>query len=513
MLKIKKDPTKVFWSSDLYLNHTNLCKATSQWPDSEKCRDFTSIPHMNKTILEGINDNVNEDSTLFLLGDLLFGQDKDYVALLDNLRCKDVRIIHGNHDNVNKLKLIGDKYYGAEFKLVLNSTYIHAHHHPILSWDNMNQGSFHLFGHCIDKDTEIATTKGWKNVDNISKDDIVFSYTTKGKIETSVIKNIFKYEGDTTMYRLKGKSISFNTTKEHRQLVINHKGEELYLTSDQVSKYKSRLKFVLSGSIENKGIDLSDDLIRLYVLLSADGNMIKRKGYYLGRVSLYKDRKILFVRDLLCNLGISFTESKHKDSRVCFNFVVPNDLMNYNIKGLDYKLLNMSEQQVDVLVDTYSKTDGTKYDGHTSIFTSKKEEFDILQILLPINNYSCTGLSRIHGFGKKMSYSISANKGRNYTTMNNLHKKLKEDDYSGKYWCIETEHGNFLCRRDNKVHFTGNCHSSIEQGNGPIADYMNERRCLDVGIDNAYHLLGEYIPFRFDWIVDRLSNHIGSSRI
>ena len=62
------------------------------------------------------------------------------------------------------------------------------------------------------------------------------------------------------------------------------------------------------------------------------------------------------------------------------------------------------------------------------------------------------------------------------------------------------------------LHIFGHVYSAIEQGNGPIADYMNERKCIDVGIDNAYHLLGEYIPFRFDWIEDRLSSHIGNQR-
>lgn len=146
-MKLKKDPTKIFWSSDLHLNHINLCRATSEWPDSEKCRDFTSIPHMNQTILEGINDTVDEESTLFLLGDLLFGMNKDYVDLLSKIRCRDVRVIHGNHDNVNKLKLIGESYYGAEFKITINGQYIHAYHHPSLSWENMSQGSIHLFGH------------------------------------------------------------------------------------------------------------------------------------------------------------------------------------------------------------------------------------------------------------------------------------------------------------------------------------------------------------------------------
>lgn len=69
----------IYAVADIHLFHKNLCSATSEWEDKERCRQFSSIEEMNKTILDGINNNVKENDCLILFRDALFVEYKNRV--------------------------------------------------------------------------------------------------------------------------------------------------------------------------------------------------------------------------------------------------------------------------------------------------------------------------------------------------------------------------------------------------------------------------------------------------
>ncbi len=56
------------------------------------------------------------------------------------------------------------------------------------------------------------------------------------------------------------------------------------------------------------------------------------------------------------------------------------------------------------------------------------------------------------------------------------------------------------------IHLYGHSHSSAEEG---LDKKFPGRRSMDVGIDNAYRLLGEYRPFSWDEIKHRLLSKQG----
>ena len=146
-MKLKGIPhDKIFFSADLHLGHKGICRGETHWDDKSKCRDFDSVEEMNNHIIENINSQVDENSYLFLNGDTLFGE-KDYVSFLTLLKCKNVFLTHGNHCNITKLNLIGEKYLGSELKMLIDKQLIHMYHHPVISWDNMSKGSIMIYGH------------------------------------------------------------------------------------------------------------------------------------------------------------------------------------------------------------------------------------------------------------------------------------------------------------------------------------------------------------------------------
>lgn len=105
---------------------------------------------MNATIYENINSSIKEDDILYFLGDWSFGG-KDKVPIVrENIRCKNIHFVAGNHDhhierdrNLQKLflsvrKELFTKICGRDFFLshYAHRTYIHQ-----------SATSIHLYGH------------------------------------------------------------------------------------------------------------------------------------------------------------------------------------------------------------------------------------------------------------------------------------------------------------------------------------------------------------------------------
>jgi len=130
----KMDLNKIFLTGDLHLNHTNIIAYCN--------RPFTSVNEMNKVLVHNWNKTVKKDDTVFYLGDLAFGRNKNKIPYwLKKLNGK-IFLIRGNHDQGNfKSTLYFDKciisYKEREILLIHNPNQmpewkgwiIHGHHH------------------------------------------------------------------------------------------------------------------------------------------------------------------------------------------------------------------------------------------------------------------------------------------------------------------------------------------------------------------------------------------------
>ncbi len=56
-------------------------------------------------------------------------------------------------------------------------------------------------------------------------------------------------------------------------------------------------------------------------------------------------------------------------------------------------------------------------------------------------------------------------------------------------------------REHGSIHLYGHCHGTIE---APLNSMWPKRRSMDVGVDNAYFLTGEFKPFSLDEILEKL---------
>lgn len=87
----------VYFTSDLHINHQNILVYEPQ------SRPFKTVEEMNQVIIDNINNTVSEDDILWILGDLLMGPKEKAKGWLEQIKCRHVRVVLGNHDE-NKWK-------------------------------------------------------------------------------------------------------------------------------------------------------------------------------------------------------------------------------------------------------------------------------------------------------------------------------------------------------------------------------------------------------------------------
>lgn len=116
---------------------------------------------MNEWLIDRWNSKVKPDDEIWHLGDFFFCGTQKAEAILKRLNGRKKRV-RGNHDYGLAKKLDGYFEEIRDYKMLrIQSTYendqgeevtyvqpIVLCHFPILSWDGMAHGSWHLHGHC-----------------------------------------------------------------------------------------------------------------------------------------------------------------------------------------------------------------------------------------------------------------------------------------------------------------------------------------------------------------------------
>lgn len=143
-----------------------------------KARGFESIEQHDEAVIKSINDNVKHNDILFFLGDLCLNtSESQFEELLTLINCQTIYYIWGNHNSrvkdvylkalksnfpttdiyktlydFSEVEVYPVKYRNLTFlgnyqEIVVNGHYIILSHYPMRSWNGMNKGAFHLFGH------------------------------------------------------------------------------------------------------------------------------------------------------------------------------------------------------------------------------------------------------------------------------------------------------------------------------------------------------------------------------
>jgi calcineurin-like phosphoesterase family protein len=450
------------FTADTHFGHANILRYQAA------TRPFKDLNHMHEAIIANWNRVVKPTDTVYHLGDFGFGP---AVRLARKRLNGKIRLILGNHDKFG-LEDAGIFESIDTLKLVdVDGQRIVLCHYAMRTWQFQSKGAWQLYGHCIDEASEILTSTGWKKHDQLYAGETLPSYNPlTGVLEIDKVQTVLVYpDFEGLVFAHAGKSVDYVVTEGHCMTGFDRKGAFIEAPASVFCR-TPRMRMMCASALVRPGISLTDDEIRLYVWLAADGTLANRT---LGRIRVKKIRKAEAVQRLLEALGISFTENVQKDSSRCFNFTVPGAVRQLNVKGLDRKLMEMNARQFEVLLSAYEITDGHRIGDSIVIYSAKEQEIDLLQELAVTHGYRATKYSRYSGFSNKLQHQLTVTKAP-LAWISNSHMPVCRP-HRGLMWCIKNRNQNFLCRRNGRVHLTGNSH-------GNLAENL-ESLSTDVGVD------------------------------
>lgn len=140
-----------FFTSDTHYGHTNIVRGTSSWEDKKRCRAFKTVEEHNDALVEGINYTVKENDILYHLGDWSFGGADNIRAFRGRLKCKNIHLILGNHDEHIEPEesefrhLFSSVQHYADIKI--GKTRLILFHYAMRVWNKSHKGSIMLYGH------------------------------------------------------------------------------------------------------------------------------------------------------------------------------------------------------------------------------------------------------------------------------------------------------------------------------------------------------------------------------
>lgn len=145
---------KHWFTSDLHLGHSNIIQHCN--------RPFKDVEEMNEGLINNWNSVVAPGDMVYVLGDFFFfGKQKalDVASRLNGA----IGWIAGNHDkgHIKKKELLSRFEWIEKLKNIRIKCHVERHggivefdkkivlcHFPLLSWEGMSRGTWHLHGHC-----------------------------------------------------------------------------------------------------------------------------------------------------------------------------------------------------------------------------------------------------------------------------------------------------------------------------------------------------------------------------
>ena len=321
---------------------------------------------------------------------------------------------------------------------------------------------------CLSEDTEILTSEGWKGYEDIKVGEEIKTFNLKtGKIENKNVLKMFKRDYKGEMYNLKNRIQDQLISPEHRIVRKNFNSDSFVLEKiEDTVKLKSPFIVPVAGENGNKDAKITDEQIKLMAWIIAEGTVERPGDNYRSchRVSIYQSKnknkenydeivslldhfKLKYSTYSSVGLGSAVERLRidTKSSKTIHDWFKTRD----NIHFIPECLVNMSQRQSQLFLETYLRADGIE---DCKIATTDPELLNGLQIIAVNAGYGFTVRERKPTIGKKIIYILRLIKHRETYI-----QKVKKIKYDGVVWCPTTENETVVARRNGKVFITGNC--------------------------------------------------------
>jgi len=131
---------KTFLVADLHFGHKNIIKYEN--------RPFASVEQMNEMLLQNINETVQSDDELFILGDFAFCGGSKIQELRKEIKCKTIQLVLGNHDRHHSPQWWREKGFSEVYDHpIIFQNFLILSHEPVYMNNNMPYVNVHGHTH------------------------------------------------------------------------------------------------------------------------------------------------------------------------------------------------------------------------------------------------------------------------------------------------------------------------------------------------------------------------------
>lgn len=333
---------------------------------------------------------------------------------------------------------------------------------------------------CVDDETEIFTSSGWKSRSELSIGDSVLSINPEtGLSEWDEVLTINEYEGEHDVIRMEGRSHSSVTTPNHKWLTnrsyVHGKGGKLgwrWTTTNKLAQ-DDRVPTAAPCVTLPTQPKYEDALVELIAWLWTEGSVSK------GSFAIHQSHKVnpAYVSriraaltklwpnsqgdDISIALPGQWVEKVNKSNPNITTFYLTSSLSNqlwpYFIKHkvVDPNFITqLTESQLNLFIDVSIMADGheTKT-GRRTINQKSSDQLEAIQM-------ACTLLGMTTRISPTNGYTLNINQNQfinpAMAAKHGSKFKIVNEKYNGTVWCPMTSNGTWLARRKGTVYYTGN---------------------------------------------------------
>jgi hypothetical protein len=345
---------------------------------------------------------------------------------------------------------------------------------------------------CVDKDTEYFNGIEWKKISDYTNGEQVLQYDTNTKTAslTSPIKYIkepcnkmyhfeTKYGLDQTLSPEHIVLLEHISSKTHNHKFITMTAEELKYNQEH-NLFNSNLnKFPTTFYYDGKGIDLTDDEIKIMCAVICDGSFdTNRPNCMKCRFHIKKDRKKEALRNLFTKANI-WWEEKTSSTEGYSDFYINAPRREKEFMSYWY---GCNHHQLEVICENILQWDG--HISYTNNGTKRKRFSTCVKHTADFIQFAFTAC------GYRSTISINNRRGKTYMTNKKIYKR-KSIEYTvifterilpslatvkdkhttpteiktvvpvdGYKYCFQVPTEHLVLRRNNRIFVTHNCGKS-----------------------------------------------------
>ena len=339
--------------------------------------------------------------------------------------------------------------------------------------------------YCLDTETEVLTTEGWKKHVNPGEMIACFNKDTNENRYVPALTSIRRgLNPDEYFCSIKGQSTDIRVTNKHRMLYDNkRKTGWKFAEAEKLASLTSGMHIPVSGQMKFPGVSLTNDELRFIGWVMTDGTINKHNN----AITITQGEHQPWCNDIQkCIDGCGFKynrfkrirQSQYKSNSECIVWTISKGkprgrdkhlsgwgrLDGFISKDMSTNLFDMTEQQFDIMVEAIHMGDGCKQSGQNwtrrsyHIVSGNALFAERLQIMATLRGYRAN--ISVGTFNKNPVYYIHLKK-QAFVNIGSTHdgrpQWIKENYSPEECWCVETELGTLVTRRNGKVAIVGNC--------------------------------------------------------